>query len=73
MGMWGGGVLVAVWLAVLGVVLALARTVYEHGDGPLNWFEVFFRTGSIIYGGGQVGRGGHAGGAATGQPHCCGL
>lgn len=54
MGMWGGGALVVVWLAVLGVVLALARTVYEHGDGPLNWFEVFFRTGSIIYGGGQV-------------------
>jgi chromate transporter len=55
-GMLGGGILVVVWLAVLVVVLVLARTKYEHGDGPLNWFEVFYRTGSIIYGGGQVRR-----------------
>ena len=24
-------------------------------DTPLDWFEVFYRIGSIIYGGGQVG------------------
>ncbi|GIL78703.1 hypothetical protein Vretifemale_8108 [Volvox reticuliferus] len=52
--MLGGGVLIGAWLVVLAVVLALARTVYKHGDGPLNWFEVFYRIGSIIYGGGQV-------------------
>ncbi|KAG2490382.1 hypothetical protein HYH03_011183 [Edaphochlamys debaryana] len=54
LGMVAGGIVIAVWLVVLAVVLALARTVYKDGDGPLNWFEVFFRTGSIIYGGGQV-------------------
>ncbi|GLC61310.1 hypothetical protein PLESTB_001742100 [Pleodorina starrii] len=53
-GMLGGGLLIGLWLVVLAVVLVLARTKYEHGDGPLNWFEVFYRIGSIIYGGGQV-------------------
>ncbi|KAG2492746.1 hypothetical protein HYH03_008912 [Edaphochlamys debaryana] len=53
-GLLGGGILVIVWLAVLAAVLVLARTVYEDGNGPLNWFEAFYRTGSIIYGGGQV-------------------
>ena len=49
-----GAAVIAAWVVVLSVVLALARTTYNHGDGPLNWFEVFFRIGSIIYGGGQV-------------------
>lgn len=53
-GMLGGGVLVGLWMAVLIAVLVLARTLYKDGDGPLNWFEVFYRIGSIIYGGGQV-------------------
>ncbi|GLI64225.1 hypothetical protein VaNZ11_007423 [Volvox africanus] len=53
-GMLGGGVLIGLWLAVLAVVLALARTTFKHENGPLNWFEVFYRIGSIIYGGGQV-------------------
>ncbi|KXZ42994.1 hypothetical protein GPECTOR_108g189 [Gonium pectorale] len=53
-GMLGGGVLISVWMAVLVAVLVLARTKYENGDGPLSWFEVFYRIGSIIYGGGQV-------------------
>ncbi len=39
---------------MLVAVLVLARTVYKDGDGPLNWFEAFYRIGSIIYGGGQV-------------------
>ncbi|PNH12359.1 hypothetical protein TSOC_000733 [Tetrabaena socialis] len=52
-GMIGGGILIGAWMVVLIVVLVLARTVYKDGDGPLNWFEVFYRTGSIIYGGGQ--------------------
>ncbi|GIL47404.1 hypothetical protein Vafri_4228 [Volvox africanus] len=53
-GMLGGFVLIVVWLVVLVVVLVLARTAYKGKDNPLNWFEVFYRTGSIIYGGGQV-------------------
>ena len=54
MGMKGGACLILLWLTVLGVVIALARTVYKDQNNPLNWFEAFFRTGSIIYGGGQV-------------------
>ncbi|KAG2453749.1 hypothetical protein HYH02_001960 [Chlamydomonas schloesseri] len=53
-GMLGGGILIGLWMAVLIAVLVLARTKYKDGDGPLNWFEVFYRIGSIIYGGGQV-------------------
>ncbi|MEW5300819.1 MAG: hypothetical protein WDW36_003723 [Sanguina aurantia] len=52
--MLGGGCLIALWLAVLIPVLILARTVYTDQANPLNWFEAFYRIGSIIYGGGQV-------------------
>ena len=55
--MWGGGVLIALWLALLIVLLVLVRSLpYDHrvNATPLDWFEVFYRTGSIIYGGGQV-------------------
>ena len=55
--MWGGVGLIAVWLGVLIPVLILVRTLpYDHrvNATPLDWFEVFYRTGSIIYGGGQV-------------------
>lgn len=57
-----GTVIILFWLAVLIAVLVLVRTLdYDHRteDNALDWFEVFYRTGSIIYGGGQVGgRGG---------------
>ncbi|MEW5313717.1 MAG: hypothetical protein WDW38_005258 [Sanguina aurantia] len=48
--MLGGGCLIALWLAVLIPVLILARTVYKDQANPLNWFEAFYRIGSIIYG-----------------------
>jgi hypothetical protein len=54
--MWGGAALIAIWLGVLVLVITLANTLYKDGPpGPLRWFEVFYRIGSIIYGGGQVG------------------
>jgi chromate transporter len=52
-----GAVLISLWLAVLIVVLVLVRSLdYDHRREatPLDWFETFYRTGSIIYGGGQV-------------------
>ena len=55
--MWGGGLLILVWLAILIPTLVLVRVLpYDHrADAtPLDWFEVFYRTGTIIYGGGQV-------------------
>jgi len=55
--MYAGAGLVVFWGAILAVVIVLVRTLdYNHRteDTPLDWFEVFYRTGSIIYGGGQV-------------------
>ena len=55
--MWGGALLFFIWLGILIPVLVLVRVLpYDHKteDTPLDWFEVFYRTGSIIYGGGQV-------------------
>lgn len=55
--MWGGLLLFAIWLGILIPVLVLVRILnYDHRANatPLDWFEVFYRTGSIIYGGGQV-------------------
>jgi len=49
-----GGILLSFWIAsliTLGVLVA--NTEYE-GNKELHWFEAFWRTGSIIFGGGQV-------------------
>lgn len=55
--MWVGGFLIGLWASILIVVEVLVRSLpYDHRENsnPLDWFEVFYRTGSIIYGGGQV-------------------
>ena len=50
----GGALLIALWLAVLITVVVLAgQTEYDSHKG-LHWFAAFYRTGSIIFGGGQV-------------------
>lgn len=50
-----GAILVLLWAATLAVVMTLRRQKPYEGDWrPLYWFEAFFRTGSIIFGGGQV-------------------
>eukprot|EP00798_Chlamydomonas_sp_ICE-L_P024333 gene24333-9949_t len=52
-----GAVLIVLWACILAFVCILVRTLdYDHRKDatPLDWFEVFYRTGSIIYGGGQV-------------------
>mmetsp|Transcript_30756 Transcript_30756/g.73889 ORF Transcript_30756/g.73889 Transcript_30756/m.73889 type:complete len:571 (+) Transcript_30756:69-1781(+) len=50
-----GGFLLFVWLAVLVVVIVLRQETDYHGSNKaLHWFEAFYRTGSIIFGGGQV-------------------
>ena len=51
---WAGAVLIAAWiitLVTLGIVVS--NTSYESNK-ELHWFEAFWRTGSIIFGGGQV-------------------
>ena len=49
-----GALLVAVWAGVLVAVIVLRRhTDYAHHEA-LYWWEAFYRTGSIIFGGGQV-------------------
>eukprot|EP00199_Chlamydomonas_sp_CCMP681_P001026 CAMPEP_0119109864 /NCGR_PEP_ID=MMETSP1180-20130426/24373_1 /TAXON_ID=3052 ORGANISM="Chlamydomonas cf sp, Strain CCMP681" /NCGR_SAMPLE_ID=MMETSP1180 /ASSEMBLY_ACC=CAM_ASM_000741 /LENGTH=522 /DNA_ID=CAMNT_0007095877 /DNA_START=95 /DNA_END=1660 /DNA_ORIENTATION=- len=56
-GMKVGAALILVWAGVLTTVLVLVRSLdYDHrkDSTALDWFEVFYRTGSIIYGGGQV-------------------
>jgi hypothetical protein len=50
---WTGSVLLAVWLAVL-IVTVVLGTSLTSPPPPLQWWQVFYRTGSIIYGGGQV-------------------
>lgn len=49
-----GAVLIVVWAALLLAATVAARAVpYKHAP-PLHWFELFYRTGSLIFGGGQV-------------------
>ncbi|KAK3255906.1 hypothetical protein CYMTET_34936 [Cymbomonas tetramitiformis] len=49
-----GLILIGIWLAVLIVVIVLRNTV-EYSSAPaIHWFEAFYRTGSLIFGGGQV-------------------
>jgi len=51
--MFWGALLLFLWLAVLIVTVVLGSTL-PNPPLPLKWWEVFYRTGSIIYGGGQV-------------------
>ncbi len=55
----GGGLLIAGWLIVLIVVVVLAGRVSYSDSKELHWFAAFYRTGSVIFGGGQVGGGSH--------------
>lgn len=49
-----GALLVALWAGVLVAVIVYRRhTDYVHHEA-LYWWEAFYRTGSIIFGGGQV-------------------
>lgn len=48
--MWLGGAIVAGWAAILVVSISAFP-----GSGLAGLFKAFFRIGSIIYGGGQVG------------------
>ena len=50
----GGGILLAVWIAVLIAVLVAAGQTTYVDQKELHWFAAFYRTGSIIFGGGQV-------------------
>lgn len=51
---WGGGALIAVWVAVLIAVVVTAAGSDYAGNEELHWFASFYRTGSVIFGGGQV-------------------
>lgn len=50
---WAGSALLATWLVVL-IVTVVLGTSLATPPPPLQWWQVFYRTGSIIYGGGQV-------------------
>lgn len=50
----GGGVLLAGWIVILVVLLVLAGQISYEDAKELHWAAVFWRTGSIIFGGGQV-------------------
>jgi hypothetical protein len=51
---WLGVVLIFLWAAVLATVITLRHQNGYVGWESLYWFEAFYRTGSIIFGGGQV-------------------
>jgi chromate transporter len=50
-----GAILLAVWVAVLVVCIVLVSAL-KPAPLLLRWWEAFYRIGSIIYGGGQVGK-----------------
>lgn len=49
-----GLVLVIVWAAVLVFVIVYRRHADYESHKELFWWEAFYRTGSLIFGGGQV-------------------
>ncbi|KAK9816680.1 hypothetical protein WJX72_003596 [[Myrmecia] bisecta] len=49
-----GALVVALWLVVLVVTIVVRGKVAYDNARELYWFEAFYRTGSIIFGGGQV-------------------
>lgn len=54
LGMVWGGILIAIWVVVL-ILMIILESITEYKDArPLHWFASFYRTGSLIFGGGQV-------------------
>lgn len=50
----GGAILILIWIGVLvGTIVAASQTDYASQQ-ELHWFSAFYRTGSVIFGGGQV-------------------
>ena len=49
-----GALLIVLWAALLFGATIAARAVPYKKSPPLHWFELFYRTGSLIFGGGQV-------------------
>ena len=46
---------IAVWLtALVGLLVYVSTTEYSENNEGIFWFESAFRTGSLIFGGGQV-------------------
>ncbi len=50
----GGGVLIVAWAVIWAVIVSLVSTNDYESNKSLHWFEAFYRTGSILFGGGQV-------------------
>ncbi|GAB4823068.1 hypothetical protein N2152v2_010114 [Parachlorella kessleri] len=51
--LWGS-VLLASWIVVLVLVVVFAGRTDYNSHKELHWFTVFYRVGSVIFGGGQV-------------------
>jgi len=54
LGRVSGGLLLGLWAAILVVTIVVVRTI-PNPPVLFRWWEAFYRIGSIIYGGGQVG------------------
>lgn len=54
LGMVGGAVVLLVWVAVLVVSIIVKSSTSYHIAKFIHWFEAFYLTGSVTYGGGQV-------------------
>lgn len=50
----GGGLLILLWVTVLVTTVVIAGRTDYYSNEELHWFAAFYRTGSIIFGGGQV-------------------
>jgi chromate transporter len=50
----GGALLIALWIAVLVATIVTTAGSEYLNQKELHWFAAFYRTGSVIFGGGQV-------------------
>ena len=50
----GGAFSMPAWIGIWIAVAAVVNTTDYDGNEAVYWFEAFYRTGSIIFGGGQV-------------------
>ena len=56
LGRVAGTCLIVAWAVVLVATIVVRRHTDYAGHEALFWWEAFYRTGSIIFGGGQVGK-----------------
>ncbi len=70
-GRWLGRFLILLWIVMLAASIAIRHSTSNGSHKVFYWWETFYRIGSLIFGGGQVGLSFLLSGQKCNTAHCC--